>query len=309
MPADPSVEVILLSGNSLTTTPMATESIHDSDLDFNALVTVLRPGERHAFALYATVQPNGGNIGTSSSHYQSVLGYPEIDWSASMGECGSFRGQDVLVTNKYANRVSVRCIRSPANAVLGRAFEVTIRITNHNSDVILAVLQCSKGVGRRQTLLHSTRSVNSIGDSRHSTIQQQRSGASSLSASALKSVVAPTTTSEYLSTFIDSNSKEIYFHQGKALCVTGLSCFDLGRLGAHECNDVVLSITPLMQGLQRLTDFCVADRLTGMVYTVEEDICTVWVSSDEEGVLEDETDTNNGTVELEGKIKINKFKT
>lgn len=45
-----------------------------------------------------------------------------------------------------------------------------------------------------------------------------------------------------------------------------------------------------MQGLQRLIDLCIAGAFTGIVYSVDDDMYTVRVNSDDDGESTDETD-------------------
>jgi hypothetical protein len=64
------------------------------------------------------------------------------------------------------------------------------------------------------------------------------------------------------------------------LSVSGLSCFDLGRLTEDESVELKLTVTPLLTGLQRLENFLVWDRMSGSLYKVDEILATVFVKAE-----------------------------
>lgn len=74
------------------------------------------------------------------------LGFPEISWCLSMGERGLVRGNDIICSNPYSNSISVVCIKHLTSIPVGSSFDVTLRITNHTTAPIMALLKSDCGI-------------------------------------------------------------------------------------------------------------------------------------------------------------------
>lgn len=189
-------------------------------------LAMLQPEECYAYSFIVT---------KPSDYNGRLIGAPEMKWNTFMGEHGIMKGDDVLSGVSTTNNIAVtgtsnssfidnraillKCIKSPSTAMVGRDFEVTIRITNSTSQPMEIQLRCNN---------------NSINDE------------------------------------IDGLSDVC------SLCVTGLSCSNIGILGSGEFIDKIITVCAVSGGLHELSDICAIDTSTLISYP-SGSICEIFI--------------------------------
>jgi hypothetical protein len=203
---------------------------------------LLRPNETHSYAAIISKR----NVQSSLCH----IGYPEIEWSVGMGENGIMRGRDLVTADKYANKISIDCLKRPATVTLGELFQISIRVTNHTNSTVLAILQCG--------------------------------GSSPPIGTNTSPFMSPLKSNKPISSSSTTNGSSDYSDSSLGLYVVGLSTFDIGRLAEEECFETILNVFAVQPGIQKLAGFSITDRISGHIYPVETDICNVFVRNENE---------------------------
>lgn len=166
-----------------------------------------------------------------------TIGIPVVTWYTGMGECGVFRGSELLTpstqahistnanvnsntgrnninaTSENESPIKLMCVQAPASVCLGDEFEVIIRVINMSSLTMSAAL-CNK----------PNNSKHKITD--------------------------------------DDSSNVVIDH----LCVVGLSFMKLGELEGTSYRDIPLRFMALASGLQECRELCVTDTTTSIDY-------------------------------------------
>jgi hypothetical protein len=115
-------------------------------------LAMLQPEESYAYSFI---------INAPSGYNGRLVGAAEMKWNTFMGEHGIMKGDDVLSgssTNNNNNMnnpgtsnssltenraILLTCMKSPSSAMIGKDFEVTIRITNNTSQPMEIQLRCN----------------------------------------------------------------------------------------------------------------------------------------------------------------------
>lgn len=287
------VEFITYDGANVTYITQKKKLIENDNVDISLLpldlCPNLSPNETYAYTV---------SVPKSDMPNAVVrLGWPEVTWSVAMGESGVLKGKDVVITQKFTNRVSIRCLRSPADAIIGKDFEVTILVSNRTTNTILGVLICGRpevfaamSIG---TLSSPTGGPNRDASSPKrlqpkntfstapvpATVPSFKSNTGTTEKHARNALASAMSTLGILSPGGPSGSNSLS-DTSVGLSVSGLSCFDLGRLTEDESVELKLTVTPLLTGLQRLENFLVWDRMSGTLYKVDEILATVFVKAE-----------------------------
>lgn len=281
-------EFLTYGGASVTYISQKKKSADEVDALPLDICPTVGPNETYAY----TVSVQKGDSASAAVR----IGWPEVTWSVSMGECGVMKGKDVVVTQKFANRISVRCLKAPAEAVVGKDFEVTILISNRTASTILGVLIC----GRPEVFaaMSATTALMSPGGPSNGSSSPKRLMPKNTFSTAPTPAIAPNLKSSSSTTEKQAHvaltaamsslgilspggpTPQLQSDASTGLTVSGLSCFDLGRLTEEESVELKLTVTPLLSGLQRLENFLVWDRMSGTLYKVDEVLATVFVKAE-----------------------------
>eukprot|EP01041_Mallomonas_annulata_P009827 gene9827-20439_t len=211
------------------------------------------------------------------------VGLPEVKWCSCMGEHGYVRGEEIstFIAPPSSTGSSSSGMGGVGVSITGRASTgslntsttsvTTVATSSMSSHPPLPPLPSSPNTGVHISIPSELRTVRVV------CVEYPRQATVGEELQLQLRVVNDTGRIVNLQLFSKDRDNSSLIDRGSlsalgstsdsgGLCVSGLSCVDIGAVGVAECRDLPLSIFPLSSGLHALKNIYVLDTITNKEY-------------------------------------------